>query len=173
MAAVSSMAGILDEIERRLADIIPSIAPDVLFRPCGDSTPIEHQSFGDALDGCRRFEVSPGILAGYQGAMVGNGRGGEWDGDLLFISDSIEIAIRYEWPCADAGLRYLKRMIATDQQLVMRQIHPLTADYPDPIILHDIYPTGSVQVEDIDKNADVIARIIRIQYAVTTSLGDP
>lgn len=173
MAAVSSMAGILDEIERRLADITPGIAPDVLFRPCGDNAPIRDQSFGDALDGCRRFEVSPGVLAGYQGAMVGNGRGGEWDGDLVFLSDSIEIAVRYEWPFADGGGRFLKRMIATDQQLIIRQIHPLVAEYPDPIILHDIYPTGSVQVEDIDQNSDVLTRIIRYQFALTTSLGDP
>ena len=173
MAAVSSMAGILDEIETRLASITPSIAPDVLFRMCGDSAPIKDQTFGDRLDGCRRYEVSPGVRAGYQGAMVGNGQGGTWNGDLVFLSDTVEIAVRYEWACADGGLRFLKRMIATDQQLIIRQIHPNVSEYPDPIIMHDIYPTGSVQVEDIDQTADVLTRIIRYQFALTTSLGDP
>lgn len=173
MAATSHMAAILDELESRLAGITPGIAPDVLFRMASDSAPIEDQTFGDRFDGCRRFEVSPGVLAGYQGPMIGNGKGGEWNGDFAFLTDTIEIAVRYEWPSDGGGLRFLKRMIATDMQLIIREISPQVADYPGDIIMHEIYPTGSVQVEKIDTNPDALARIIRIQFALVTSLGDP
>lgn len=174
MAATSRMDTLLDNIEARIATITPSFAADITFRLCSDSAKLEHQTFGDRIDGCRRFDVIPGVLAGYRGAIIGNGRGGDWNGDLAYLTDSIEIAIRYEWAAGDGGVRFLRRMIATDQQLIIRAIHPLAGDYPDPNILHDIYPTGTVQVDEIEtKNSEVLAQIVRIQFDLVTSLGDP
>jgi len=168
------MDTLLDHLETRIAAITPSFAADITFRLCSDSAKLEHQTFGDRIDGCRRYDVIPGVLAGYRGAIIGNGRGGDWNGDLVYLTDSIEIAVRYEWAAGDGGVRLLRRMIATDQQLIIRAIHPLAGDYPDTTILHDIYPTGTVQVDDIEtKNSEVLAQIIRIQFDLVTSLGDP
>ena len=166
--AITSIHLLLDALETRIATITPDVAPDMLFRPCGDSAPLDLQTFGDRYDGCRRYEVTPGLLAGFQAAQVQN-----WNGDLLMLSDTVEIAVRYEMASGDGALRHLKRMIASDQHLIIRAIHPLYEDYTSPIILHDIFPTGTVQVVEIDNSAESIARIIKIQFGLTTSLGDP
>ena len=164
---VSSMALLRPIVERAIAQIIPDVLPALAFRRASADCHIRHQTFGDREDGCRRFQVIQGPLGGLQGAQVAG-----WNGDALELQDNLEVWIRYALATADDQFGTLCDMVSTDQQIIIRQIHPLLTDYADAIV-HNITPTGSVQAEPIvPDDPNVSAWLFRIQFALSTSLGD-
>jgi hypothetical protein len=154
-------------IEASLQALTPEVLPEVPFKVSSPSATIDRQIFGDRHDACRRFQLTFGPLGGFVGAQILN-----WNGSLVRLKDTLEIKVRYEFGNDDGGFQMLADMVASDQQLLIRQVHPLVTlgleDY-----IHEIYPNGTVNLNDLtDKEASYSCYIFSIQFDFLTSLGD-
>lgn len=164
---VSSMALIRPIMEEALEALTPDVLEAVRFKRASADCELRLQTFGDRLDGCRRFQVIPGPLAAMGGVQVLN-----WNGDALRISDVVAVVVRYELATADEAFGQLCDMLATDAQLIVRALHPLLTSY-SPAVLHDIAPAGAATLERISADdAAVSAWLVRFPFTLTTSLGD-
>lgn len=154
-------------LEASISSATPEVLPDIPWKPASSSSAIEHQVFGDRHDGCRRFQLTFGPMGGFVGAQTL-----DWNGSLVRLKDTLELKVRYEFGNEDGGYQTVADMVASDQQLLIRQVHPLVTlgleDY-----IHEIYPNGTVNLDNItEKEANFSCHILSIQFDFITSLGD-
>lgn len=167
----SSMAALRPIIEASIEAIAPDVWPDVLFRRASGDCALRLQTFGDRLDGTRRFHVLPGPMGSFRGAQWL-----EWNGTTGHLRDAIEVQVRYEVPTGDDGYMTFLDITATDQQLIAWAISTQVTDYWQGGaggVAMDVAPNGTVTTTEIaTEDGTVAALIIHYQYDLLTYLGE-
>jgi hypothetical protein len=170
----SSMKELRERATEAILAIVPDVWPDAPFRVASGDCELALQTFGDRLDGTRRFHVLPGPLGAFRGAEFSS-----WSGTTAIMRDSLEVRVRYEMPTADDGYLTVVDMISTDQQVLAWALTTQVADMwvegasSGNAVVNNIQPNGTIQTDPIQaEDGALVALIVRYQYDIITQLGE-
>lgn len=170
----TSMQALRTRATAAITAITPTVWPDVTFRVASGDCELGLQTFGDRLDGTRRFHVLPGPMGAFRGAEFT-----AWAGSAAIMRDALEVRVRYEVPTGDDGYLSLIDLVADDQQQLAWALTTQVADYwtgeaaSGDAVVNNIQPNGTIQTDDItDDDGTLRAVIVRFQYDLITQLGD-